>query len=769
MRGFHSLSLAISAITLLSGCGGEESTSDNIAVEVPFSLSSIPMPNDGYGYDADGTISLPGEPSSPNAYSTNAEYDAYYQNFETSFAAVDGWGLCVEPIEIPLSSVGSEQVIALEPTSLQGNVLLIDGTTRQEVPNTKLSSDGRKLIIECGAALQPGTEYFIAVSNGVMTVEGIPLQSSPAFAQLLSADPNELDEQQRNLQQKTKNAVSAYSDLGKPNEVVYASTFTTQNSYSIIDNIVQQTIADPTSPPTLDLTNIQITEVNSARPSKAHVIVSGATLETNNYLPFTQNIADKEKCLLDSYDPTTNCPSMYNWTKGENGEHLTHSFFGNQGKVAKYNDSTTTIPVDFYLPYIVGTTDSKAGARQFIKDTTNPSVIFIHGVTGDKESASLVAKEYVTDGKEYIFAAIDMPYHGARIVCDSSNYSNETTLKYCDSGKPISARADKSYFINITSPLTLRSNLHQSVSDFIGLRWALNFGNDRADREVHLIGVSLGGIMSVMTTEATYKPESPIAQPIEGLALATSNYVVPGQGLVNLTLSSLTLGSEMETSVKKSADVQRAIAETLLPSICYEGVSNETCITSLQTHSAELEDSIEMLENEIYSALIPILKQGVQQTIDGSDPAGKVSRQVQAQQPTLLIEAVGDCGETCEIGEYMPDTVVPNNAENNVMTGTDPLIHALELNDITSSTTDSPIRGVIRATVGGHGTFLFPYEGPMDETGLPSQDPKHMEAGNNSRITQQEAVRNMVATNARAIYLDSDDLINIEDETDEAQ
>lgn len=159
MRGFHSLSLAISAITLLSGCGSEESTSDNIAVEVPFSLSSIPMPNDGYGYDADGTISLPGEPSSPNAYSTNAEYDAYYQNFETSFAAVDGWGLCVEPIEIPLSSVGSEQVIALEPQSIiteansaTDTVMLFKEGDPTPLDIKVTNNDGRSLSIQIGRA-----------------------------------------------------------------------------------------------------------------------------------------------------------------------------------------------------------------------------------------------------------------------------------------------------------------------------------------------------------------------------------------------------------------------------------------------------------------------------------------------------------------------------------------------------------------------------------------------------------------------------------------
>lgn len=107
MRKLNILAVSLSAAFILAGCDGEESTTENIAVEVPFALNDIPMPNDGYGYDEDGSISLPDEPSSPQSYSTNEEYEAYYQSFETSYAAIDGWGLCVEPIEIPLVSVNS--------------------------------------------------------------------------------------------------------------------------------------------------------------------------------------------------------------------------------------------------------------------------------------------------------------------------------------------------------------------------------------------------------------------------------------------------------------------------------------------------------------------------------------------------------------------------------------------------------------------------------------------------------------------------------------
>ncbi|WP_240457981.1 Ig-like domain-containing protein [Vibrio neptunius] len=765
MRKLHILAALLSAAFVITGCDGEESTTENIAVEIPFALNHVPMPNDGYGYDDDGSLSLPDEPASPLSYSTNEEYEAYYQSFETSLAAVDGWGLCVEPIVIPLDSVNSGQVPAIDSSSLEGNILLLD-SSGSEINDTKLTSDGRQLTIQCRAALQPSTPYYLAVTDGVKTTQGKPLQPSRGFTQLLTADPSELDEHEKWLQSTTQEAVDIYHARDNHHDLVYAAKFTTQNSYSVIDNVITQTLIDK---PSIDWSAVEYEKkgLPTADPEDRYVVVR-AHLIANYYLPLTQDTAVDKNCILDRYDPISNCPSMYKWMTGVNGEHLTEQYFSKTSrteKIAIHNDNSTIIPVDFYLPFITGKTTTKDDAIDYIENTSNPTVLFIHGITGSKDDASLVSKKYVKDGQEYIFAAIDMPYHGKRVVCDASDYIDPEDA-YCPTGgKPISARADKSYFINITSPLTLRSNLHQSVSDFIGLRWAMNFGNPNANREAHLVGVSLGGIMSVMTTEATYDQDS---RQIRGLELETSNYAVPGQGLVNLTLSSLTLGSEMEASVKKSADVQRAIAETLIPNLCTADTSNEECITQLDNHSGPLSDSIEMLEDEIFDALIPVLKHGVQQTIDGSDPAGKVTRQREAKQPTLLIEAVGDCGTQCEVGEYMPDTVVPNHADNNVMTGTDPLIIALGLNSILDTTSDSNgIRGVIKATVGGHGTFLFPYEGPMDETGLPSFS--EIEAVEDSRQTQQDAVLEMIQTKGKVITLDDSDFINIVDSNDEVE
>ncbi len=75
----------------LFGCqSDDESNNDPVSVFVPYNIQELPKPNDGYGYDNDGTITGVGE-SSITLESESAEY---YQDYNNTYAVLDGWG-CV--------------------------------------------------------------------------------------------------------------------------------------------------------------------------------------------------------------------------------------------------------------------------------------------------------------------------------------------------------------------------------------------------------------------------------------------------------------------------------------------------------------------------------------------------------------------------------------------------------------------------------------------------------------------------------------------------
>ena len=92
-----------------------------------------------------------------------------------------------------------------------------------------------------------------------------------------------------------------------------------------------------------------------------------------------------------------------------------------------------------------------------------PVVIFQHGITSDKSSAAAIAGTLAVAG--YATVAIDHPLHGER----GFDVNGDGELDITATGP-----ANATTYMNLSSLLTTRDNLRQSITDLVSLRVSLN-------------------------------------------------------------------------------------------------------------------------------------------------------------------------------------------------------------------------------------------------------------------------------------------------------
>lgn len=326
-------------------------------------------------------------------------------------------------------------------------------------------------------------------------------------------------------------------------------------------------------------------------------------------------------------------------------------------------NSTQTVPVLMTLP--------NAASGRTKPDAGWPVVIFQHGVTRNRTDALAIAATMSQQG--YAVIAIDQPLHGVGPTGSTSAFYiertpfgpvanertfdvdliNNTTMAPGPDGVIDSSGA---HSINLASLLTSRDNLRQAIADLFALTRAIpridTDGNGTADLDgsrIAFVGQSLGAIVGIPYLAL---------EPNVNVGLLS----VPGGGIARMLNGSATFGPSIRAGLAANG---------------------------VQSGTPQFDQFL----------LI------TQTVIDSADPINYGST-LATTDNVLLHEVVGNATATPAVPS---DQVIPNAVAGAPLSGTEPLIAALGLRTITTTTIDNNgVDGAVRFTAGDHGALLSP-------------------------------------------------------------
>ena len=328
-----------------------------------------------------------------------------------------------------------------------------------------------------------------------------------------------------------------------------------------------------------------------------------------------------------------------------------------------------------------------------------PTTIMMHGLGGGKEMMLATAGTYAYAGVATV--AIDMPLHGERSFDANGDgvYDVSATDESYGAivGQPGAfVNGNPLAFVNVASSLSARDNFRQAIADNLALRLSLTgLAMQLAATEQTQIfdannisaqGLSLGGIVGINV--ASYA-NSGLVDPSTGVALTNpyalnaASMLAPSGGLAGSFVGSATFAPALYATVTTD--------EAFLALVDAANVAGFAADTPEYT----------AVLNAVYEAFIPSFAFAVQTAVDSIDPINVASYLATTKLPVQLIEVVGDGAGN------LSDQVLPNAVTGFPLSGTEPLISALGLACVDSTTVGS---GVVRFTKGHHSSIVDPNE-----------------------------------------------------------
>ncbi|MFT6897048.1 MAG: Pla-1/cef family extracellular lipase [Paraglaciecola sp.] len=400
-----------------------------------------------------------------------------------------------------------------------------------------------------------------------------------------------------------------------------------------------------------------------------------------------------------------------------------------------YNEAgTETVNVQFTVPdegviALISAATSGAVPALTKPATGLPVVIFQHGITGSKENTLALSAALSLAG--FASAAIDHPLHGERGF----------TLQ---DGTVVSATSHSpTDYMNLTSLLTARDNLRQSIVDTMGFRLSLNAMADTTGlidldlSKVHFIAQSLGSITgtgSVAIANASLPGDLAAFNSMYAIETAVLN--VPAGGAGNFLLESADFGPLIKGSLLAAS------SEDFVAFLTQYATANEVSAeAALRPAFVAFAESLTVEQLAAINATFSSFAFAAQTVLDAADPVNYAAS-LTATTPTLMQLMVGggtnDDGTTALTDQVNPvQTTLP-------LSGGIPLSTLMGLPQVSSSVqSDTDTNGVVYLTSGEHQSLLNPSPSAATTGELQNEAVQYfLSGGSNIIIANPDVVKN---------------------------
>jgi len=773
------LGVSIASVLGLAGCGGDESIADikqqvedaggvqQPASRIIFDPSggNLSVPNDLlFSGTNDGTLVMPKETDDDGNLIDSPDY----VDPETAIGGLDGWSttsafaieVAMGVTDATVSGDALAQAVHLFEANLGGSLSPV--TACKPLDSLSLcnivseltygvdfvaQASGNQIAIVPRKPLQAAHGYLLVLTNQIEDSEGNSLRGSSTY-ETVSTDVDEAPlplPSQLSLQKIINSYEDGAAAFVNKDDIIYTAGFTTQSVADVFETTkllmlnppagtdYAPSISTPTATGAVVAALADHYVATLTLPIYGECSMSacmdGATPLINSRWkaagdsPVAVSLALGASLLGSTADDALSAAnfatqaSLYGLSTSVT-DALTNpaSLVGfpwtlNGGAVA---DSTKHLTRFNPIPAVVRT--ENVPVQITLPKTSKPAagwpvVIAMHGLGQGKESALAYADAYAAKGIATI--AIDMPLHGERSFGLGVDGAYAITASADSFGESIGKddafnNGDILAFINIASPLTVRDNFRQAILDNLALRFSLNSLAGTFDvSKISLQGLSLGAIVG--TSVARYSNSGLVHPATQAVlpnyyAITDASLVAPAGGLAGSFYGSASFGPVLFENIKQNS--------TFIDLVTAANTEGYTA------GSAEYD----ALVLGVYAKFIPSFAFAIQTAVDSIDPLNSASTLAAASLPVQVIEVVGD-------GSNLADQVLPNRVTGFPLSGTEPLIDYLGLDDTKCVSTGTVAgSGVVRFIKGHHSSLVNPAEEAGVTDGFAAQATAAMQA-----------------------------------------